>query len=235
MLITLAVAGLAQGLAGFGAGLVAMPILMVILGPAIAAPMFSLVAIALEIVMATRYRHSLTLGAVWRLIVAAIVAIPIGIFGSPYIDDRVLIAILGSIVLGYGLFGLFAPQLPKLQNPRWAYAFGFIAGLLSGAYNTGGPPYVIYGTTQRWTASEFKANLQGVFVVGSSILIISHVIRGSYTLHTIQLAALGIPTLLTGLFIGLSLDRFVRPDVFRRGVQVLLVALGISLISRALG
>ncbi len=230
LISAMAIAGLSQSLTGFGAALIAMPVLAVTFGSAVAVPMFAPAAFLTQIVMIARYREALMFRAVWRMIVAALIAIPIGIYGAAYVNERFMLTILGVLLVGYGLFGFFAPRLPRLVNPRWGYLFGFASGLLSGAYNTGGPPYVVYGTMQGWTPQQFKANLQGAFVVGNAMVIGTHAVKGNYTLHVLQLALVAMPAILAGLLAGLSLDRFVRSDVFNRAVQLLLMALGLSLI-----
>lgn len=180
--------------------------------------------------MILRYRRSLTIGSVWRLMIATVIAIPIGIFGSPFLDERIMLFLLGLLVFAFAVYALTTPVVPRLQDPRWGFVFGFASGLLSGAFNTGGPPYVIYGTTQGWVPKEFKANLQGVFIAGSLTLIASHFVKGNLTPHVTGLALYAIPSLLAGILLGFSLDRHVNPILFRKGIQVLLLILGLTLI-----
>jgi uncharacterized protein len=226
----MAAAGFVQAVSGFGSALVAMPILAQLFGTRTAAPMFAIAAITGQLAIIVRYRQSFTFAGVWRLGTATIVAIPVGIIGSAFVSERLLLAVLGVLVLGFALYALIGPQLPRLRDPRWAYAFGFASGLFAGAFNTGGPPYVIYGTTQRWSPATFKANLQAMFVIGSLMVMTGHAIRGNFTVTVVSLALLAIPSFHIGILVGASLDRFVNPAAFRRGVLVLLVGLGLTLI-----
>ncbi|MBK9123007.1 MAG: sulfite exporter TauE/SafE family protein [Chloroflexi bacterium] len=223
-------AGLIQGLTGFGSALFSMPILVQMLGIAVAAPMFAFAVFASEVTMITRYRHSFSVGRVWRLVAASVLMIPVGSVFGPRLPDGLMLAILGVVVAGYGAYSLLRPSMPHLADPRWGYLFGGAAGLLSGAYNTGGPPYVIYGTTQGWTPSEFKASIQGAFIVNTPIVIFSHLLNGRYTPQVFEVAIVATVAMLCGLLIGMWLDRFVSPQGFRRAVQIALVVLGLSLI-----
>ena len=45
--------------------------------------------------------------------------------------------------------------------------FGFFAGILGGAYNTNGPPVVIYGSLRKWSPATFRATLQGYFFMAA--------------------------------------------------------------------
>lgn len=226
----MAAAGLVQAVSGFGSALVAMPILAQLFGTRTATPMFAIAAIVGEVIMIVKYRHNVTVAPVWRLALAAIVGIPIGIFGSPYVDERLMLLALGIMVFGFALYSLLTPRIPRLANPRWGYAFGFVAGLFSGAFNTGGPPYVMYGTTQGWTPRTFKANLQGVFIIGSVTILAGHALRGNFTPNVIGLALIAVPAFLVGIFGGGMLDRYINPVKFRRGVLFMLLVISLTLI-----
>ena len=127
------------GVTGFGSALVAMPLLTPLLGLGIASPLFALVSLTGESIMLFRYRRQLNIHAVWRLILASLIAIPIGIAIAGSLDDKWVLFLLGVLVSGYACYSLFSPALPQVKNPNWSYGFGFVGGLLSGAYNTGGP------------------------------------------------------------------------------------------------
>ena len=61
------------------------------------------------------------------------------------------------------MYSWFELHLPKVVAPKWTYVSGFLSGLLIGAYNTGGPPVVVYADCRRWNSNQFKSNLQGFF------------------------------------------------------------------------
>jgi hypothetical protein len=146
------------------------------------------------------------------------------------VDDRLAQTILGVIVLAYGLYALISPQLPRLEGRGWPFGLGLIAGLLTGAYNTGGPPLIIYGTSQRWSPREFKANIQSLFLVASLGVITGHSAVGNMTGHTLRLALITIPAVMIALVAGRIAERYINPPAFRRAVLALLIVLGATLI-----
>jgi len=223
-------AGIIQGVTGFGSALFGMPFLAQLLGAHTATPLFALSAVFAEMVGVFRYRKSITFGAVWRVAVAAVIGIPIGVYGVTMIDERVVLTILGVVIFSYAAYRLFTPHIPRLQNPNWAYLFGFLAGLLSGAYNTGGPGYVVYGTTQGWKPDTFRANLQGLFIVGSVVGLISHYTKGNFNDLVLYLWVYATPAFIIGLFIGYGLNRYISPVFFTKLVLVMLVLIGLNLI-----
>lgn len=219
-----------QGLAGFGAGLLAMPLLVSLLGVRMAAPMFALIILVVEIAMLLRYRAAFRLQAVWRLMAGAVCGIPLGVLAISHLPEQLVMLVLGLVVLSYALYALAGLRVPPLKRRRWAFVFGFAAGLLSGAYNTGGPPYVIYGTGRGWEPAQFKSNLQGVFILSSCVVILSHLLSGNITQQVLAGAALALPAAGLGLAAGLFFDRWISPPLFRRLVLALLVVLGLTLI-----
>lgn len=223
-------AAFTQAVAGFGAALLTMPLLIALLGIHTAAPLFALVIVVSEVIMIIRYRHALNLRDVWRLAVGSAVGIPLGVTALSQLPEDLVLGILGILVIVYALYTLLGPDLPELKRRGWGFAFGFVSGLFSGAYNTGGPPYVVYGTMSRWQPHTFKSNLQGVFLFSGLFVVTTHILSHNVTETVLGHALLALPGMLLGLLIGFSLDRFINPVVFRRIVLVLLVFLGLRLV-----
>ena len=105
----------------------------------------------------------------------------------------------------------------------WAYLFGFAGGLLGGAYNTAGPPYVIYGNCRSWQPAVFKSNLQALFMVTGSMALLVHALNGNFTLDVARYVLLAVPAILIGIWLGLRLDKRLNPQVFSRLVLILLL------------
>lgn len=224
------VAVFTQSLTGFGSALASMPILAPLLGLSIAAPTVALLGGAMEIVLVIYYRDAINVRAVWRLILASFVGIPVGVYLLRQIDEKITLLVLGVIVVGYALYALLNFKLPKLAHPLWGYIAGFFAGIFGGAYNTAGPPVIIYGNCRKWEPTEFKANLQGFFLVNSAAVIVSHALAGNITPLVWRKFLLAIPAVAVGILAGTALDKRLSAETFRKVVLVLLVVLGIRLL-----
>jgi uncharacterized protein len=220
-----------QTLTGFALGLVAMPLLAATIGLHTASPMMSIVGVTVQMTILLRYRRHFRLRAVRRLPIGALVGVPFGVYMLEVASEGVVKLVLGVVVVSYALYAWFSPRLPEFKNPRWAYAFGFVSGILSGAYNTGGPPLVIYGTSQRWLPSEFKSNLQSVFLFNTSLVLINHALHGNYAQAAVwQGVLIAIPAIALGLTVGFVADQWVNPALFQKMVLVLLLVIGAQLI-----
>jgi uncharacterized membrane protein YfcA len=224
-----------QSLSGFGVALVAMAFLPTVIGIHTATPLVALVMATIEFFLLIRYRHALNIGAVWRIVVASLVGIPVGLLFLSRLDEKTVMVFLGLIIIGYAFYALLDDftkiiRLPKLEHPAWPYIFGWIAGMLGGAYNTSGPPVIVYGNCRRWGAAEFKSNLQGFFVVTSLVIAAGHAWNGNLTPEVWRYFLWAIPAMAVGMIAGTSLDRYIKPETFRRIVLVLLIIMGARLV-----
>jgi uncharacterized membrane protein YfcA len=219
-----------QSLTGFGSALVAMAMLPALMGIKTATPLVALLGLTIEIALLLRYHAAFHLQSVWRLAVASVAGIPVGLLVLSRLEESLVLAILGAVLVGYSLYALLGLRLPRLQGPAWAYGTGFLAGMLGGAYNTSGPPVVIYGDAQRWPPPEFKSNLQGFFFVTSLVVIAGHTLSGNLA-HSVWLSyLLVLPAVILGILLGTRLDGRIDPVLFRKLVLVLLIVMGMRMI-----
>ena len=219
-----------QSLTGFGIGLVTMAVLPSLLGLQTASPLVALAGTVLELIMLIRYRESLQLKSIWRLAAAATLAVPLGVYLLGQVNEQIALFILGIIIAGYAVYALIGFHLPQLSHPAWAWLLGGLGGMLGGAYNTAGPPVIIYGNCRRWSPQEFKSNLAGFFIVNSLIVVSAHWWSGNYTRSVLNAFWWALPALFLGSWAGQSLDRWLSPERFRKIVLVLLVGLGLRLM-----
>jgi uncharacterized membrane protein YfcA len=170
-----------QSLSGFGVALVAMALLPALIGIKVATPLVALIALVLEIVLVTRYRKSIEFRAVWHIALAAVVGTPLGVIFLTRVNERISLAVLGVVIAGYALYALLGLKMPHLEKRGWAYLAGLFGGMLGGAYNTAGPPVIVYADCRRWSPNVFKGNLQGYFIIVSLAVVVSHALNGNFT------------------------------------------------------
>jgi uncharacterized membrane protein YfcA len=223
-------AALVQGVMGFGGALVAMPLLAATLGIKTAVPAFALIGAVTTLSNSVRLRRHATPRDLSRLLLPALIGIPLGVWLLAQVDSAAVTRVLGLILLAYAAFTLLGVALPPLRHPAWAWGIGFASGVLTGAYNTGGPPVVVYAAAQRWPADRFRANLQFYFLLSSLLVVALHAVGGHLTPDVWQYALVALPALLVGQFIGARLCRRLDPDLFRKMVLIFLAVLGARLL-----
>lgn len=221
---------LTQAISGFGLALISMPLLIQFIDPLTAAALVALIALTTQMVMLARYHRQVQVRGLGRFIMGSLLGIPIGVVALSRLDKQMILIVLGLLLITYSLYSLFTPKLPEIKNPRWQYGFGFASGLLGGAYNTGGPPFVIYGMCSGWRSTEYKANLQVLLMVNSASVVIAHLLAGHYTEDVMGNFLIALPMILLGAFSGFWLDRFVDETLFKKIVLVLLLLIGIRML-----
>ncbi len=223
-------AAFTQSLSGFGLALISMALLPALIGIRAATALVALIAVVIEVVLLLRYRQALEFRAIWRVMLASAVGAPLGIALLRGLDEGVAMFALGVVLVGYALYALLGLRLPRLERPLWAYLAGLLGGVLGGAYNTSGPPVILYADCQGWPPPVFKSNLQGYFLFSSLVVVTGHALGGSFTPEVWRLFWLSLPPIAVGLVAGMSLDRWLSPAAFRRVVQALLIVMGVRLM-----
>jgi len=223
-------AALLQTISGFGFALLAMPLVALVIGVKEAAPLVALVGFTLYAVNLTRYRRGFDWRVLPPLAAAAALGTPVGVWALNYLDETLIKSALGVILIAYALYSLWRPQTAPLRSTLWAWPAGFLAGVLGGAFNTPGPPVIIYGNLRQWPRDLFRSTLQALFLFSSSLVILSHVAAGNLTTATIPTYLLLVPALLLGVWAGAAIDRRISNERFRLLVLALIFATGVLLL-----
>ena len=223
-------AALLQSLSGFAFALITMPLVALVLGIRTATPLVAVAALTVQGINMIRYRSQVNMPEMIRLALAAVVGVPFGVWALINVSESIIRSILGIVMIVYALYTLARPESPYLRSMNWSYVAGFVAGCLGGAYNTSGPPVVVYGSLRQWHKDEFRATLQTFFFFTSVVTLISHFLASNITSTVVEFYLYAIPAMLLGLYLGSKLDRFVDKDRFRLLVVGLILLLGVSLL-----
>ena len=228
--VVLFMATLMHAALGFGTALVAMPLLVLVLGLETAVPLVALSGLTTIAVLLLRGWRHIDVRAAARLLLGSTIGIPIGLVLLRTAPEFLVKSFLGVTLIAYGLYNLKRPVLPTLEAGPSAYAFGFIAGILGGAYNTNGPPLVIYGALRRWPAEQFRATLQGYFLPTAMLICIAHAAAGLWSVEVFTLFGFALPLVLAAIPLGLWLGRRIPAERFTKGLYAVLVVLGALLL-----
>jgi uncharacterized membrane protein YfcA len=230
MLLTAAVLCLCAFLrsaVGFGDALLAIPLLGMLMPLATASPVVTLAGLTMSLSIVMANKDTVVYQAAWRLIVASLVSIPVGVLVLQTAPERVVKGVLGLVLVVYGGYNLLTPGVPYVPHEKYAVLFGLLAGVLGGAYNTSGPPVVIYGTLRRWPPATFRATLQLYFFFTYLATIVSHGVARLVTPLVLELFLWALPGIGVGIYVGGKVHRRIPTPVFSRVLYTLLVALGV--------
>jgi hypothetical protein len=226
------VAAFVQSAIGFGSALVSMPLLAPLIGFATATPLVGLVSLIVGPVVLLMDGRKMDFRSAWRIMVSSLVGVPFGLLLLQFAPESWVKAGLGVLLISYGLFNLLTKGLPEIKSKWLAFPFGFVSGVLGGAYNTNGPPLVIYGTLQRWPPEQFRATLQGAFFFSNFAILPGYALAGLWTQQVWLLFLCASPAVLLAVFIGRAVNARIPQKLFARVVYVLLIALGVLFLVR---
>ncbi|MDH3598328.1 MAG: sulfite exporter TauE/SafE family protein [Candidatus Tectomicrobia bacterium] len=219
---------------GFGDALVAMPFLVIVLGLRTATPLVALVATLISAVILIRNWQIVDFRITWRLILSAACGIPVGLFYLTQVPESLMQALLGILLIGFSLYNLIQPSLAFYRVPHHlAYGFGFVAGMLGGAYNIVGPLLVMYGHLRRWSPEQFRATLQSCFFPAYGCIVIGHAVAGLLTPQVFTLFGLALPLVILAIGLGNKLHAAIPQRFFLRAVNIALLLIGLLLCVRS--
>jgi uncharacterized membrane protein YfcA len=122
----------------------------------------------------------------------------------------------------------------ELANDRFAWLFGFLAGILGGAYGMNGPPLAVYGSLRRWPPANFRATLQGYFLPASLAGMAGYWATGLWTPAVNRFYLLSLPGVLIAIFLGRLINQRLNPRQFVLYVHAGLIVIGLVLLVQAL-
>lgn len=219
---------------GFGLGLISMPLLAFVTDIKTATPLVAMVATTAVMGILLEHWREVQLKSARRLIIASLGGIPIGLFLLKGTQDEVMKIILAVIILCFSLYRLFGRTSLSIKTEKASYLFGFLAGILGGAYNMSGPPVIIYGSMRNWHPGSFRATLQGFFLPSCVFVMIGHFSTGFWTTPVLRLYVLCFPFVVLSILIGGRLNRSIPVGRFDRFVYILLVFTGTLLLVQSI-
>jgi uncharacterized protein len=223
-----------RGMSGFGAGLIATPLLVMVLPVHVVIPTTGLLVFVLFIFLTIRDRRSV----IWRelklLAPPTIIGVVAGLFLFRVLDNRLLVTMLGSFLVAYAAYMLavHAFGLPQFRcSERWAWPLGFAGSFIDTLFGGGGGTLVvIYMHAREIGRAEFRATLAMLWFLEMIARIGGYAISGFYTRDVLLLFAALLPITWAGTWVGEHLGNRVSPETFSRILAILLMLSGISLL-----
>lgn len=235
VILVIFIAALLQGAVGFGFGLIAMPLLALMLDAPSTAALTALSGGTLSGLMLLRNRKAVHFGEAAGLLAAAAAGVPVGVFILANAPHRPFMIGLGLLVAAFSLYSLAQPRPAELKDRRWRYLAGFLGGALGGAYNIAGPPVILYGAMRRWPPARFLAVTQAFFFPIAVMVAAGHAAAGFWTREVVGLYAAGLPGLVAAIFIGRRISAMMSPETLSKAVYGLCVVLGLVIVAANIG
>lgn len=219
---------------GFGAGLIAVGSLAMVLPDVTdVVVLLLLVNVPAELYVVARGRRDVA----WRgvlLICAGIAAgVPAGTWILGRSEPQIVLFVLGAFLVVVGALFLLLPPGARLRLPSWsAPPTGVLSGLLAGMFGTGGPPVILYYRLAGADKRAFRGNLMAIFLLISAVRIPSYVVAGLITWERLWSTVAVFPAVLLGAVVGSLVHLKIEELTFQRLVSLGLGAIGVLLLVR---
>ncbi len=227
------VAAFAQSIAGFGFGLLAVPMMQLALSPRDAVVISTVIGAFSTTTQAVLDRTHVEKASVRRLTIASYIGMPFGLMVFVLVSDSVLritlgvVVILAAIVLSRGF-------VLKEGQHRFDWVMGFFSGVLSTSTSTNGPPLVFVLQARGLSPESFRSTINTVFSFANIGALAMFVASGKINADAVVAALFALPALFLSLKIGYSIRPRVSAEFFRKLVLIMLVLSGMSLLAKAL-
>lgn len=218
---------------GFGEALVAVPLMALVIPIEVAAPLAVLVSITIALIaVAQDWRQIHVRSALW-LVLSTLAGIPLGLLLLKDVPEAIVKAVLAVVIVSFSVYSLVGRKRPELKTDGMAWLFGFLAGVLGGAYGMNGPPLALYGSWRGWPPKHFRATLQGYFLPASVVGMCGYGLAGLWTPAVNRFYLWSLPLVVAAVFAGRVINRRLHPQRFLFGVHAGLIAIGAILLVQA--
>ena len=221
--------------AGFGAVLIAVPMLAFVLPGSTAVSVATALTAVTSIGQVSRDWRQIA----WRqfAIVSAysLFGIGLGFYFLKALDENALRRGLGGFLVLYSIYALWVGGAPPVLADRWHGALAAAAGIAGGFFGAlfgggVGPIYLIYFNVLRLDRYVFRATMTTVVLVGGAARIAGYASFGFYGASTIALLAIGLPSVIVGSWLGDRLIHALNPRMFGALVGGLVLFSGVALL-----
>ncbi len=223
-----------RGMSGFGAGLVATPLLAFLLPMSTVVPVTGLIVFVLFVFLTIRDRHEVLWDEFKRLLLPTLVGVAGGLALFTLLDNRLLTKLLGGFLVTYSAYMLITQWVGMQQlklSPRWAWPLGFLGSFIDTLFGGGGGTLVvIYMHARGAGKAGFRATVAVLWFVEMMARIGGYTLAGYYTESTLTLVAVMLPFMLLGTWVGERLTARISPEMFNRILAVMLSLSGVSLL-----
>ncbi|MDQ3523706.1 MAG: sulfite exporter TauE/SafE family protein [Chloroflexota bacterium] len=218
--------------AGFGLGMVAVPMLLLLLPPPLVVTIIKVVGtgtVWIALIAIWRYIQWRT---IIRILPAAFAGLIVGGFILREANPAMIQLGVGVLVLISALTLIMRPILIERES-LWATSLvGFLTGVMGNAAGLLAPAVVVYFTGRQFPKDVFRATTLMLFLIVELVGLPVLAVQGSVSMSDFQVALLLLPVAVAGRVLGVWLARRVSQPAFRRLTILLLFAMAaLSIVS----
>lgn len=227
-------AAVLRGYTGFGFALAAVPMLSLVIRPALVVPLVLCLEVAASAQILPGLRHEAHFRSIGWLTLGALIGIPFGVLelSTRSADSmRALIALVVLLSVPAVSGGL---RFTRELGAGAAIVVGAFSGLLTGATAMGGPPVILFYLGSRTAIHVGRASLMFYFFLIDMVAIVLAIRAGLLGSTILVMALVCLPTLFVGQAIGARMFRSALQRHYRKVAMLTLTAIGLAALAQSL-
>jgi len=224
-----------RGITGFGSGLIAVPLLALILPLQTVVPLVLVLDFSASLIMSHKARAHVQWAEILPLLPASLLGIVIGATLLVNLPREPLLTALALFVILFGLRYLLNIHSDKQVSRGWSVPVGLSGGLIGALFGTGGPPYVVYLTHRIKDKSRLRATMSGLLLLDGSFRVVTFLVAGLLGTHLLLLLLVSAPVIFLALFLGHRVHIGISDRQMLKLIGTLLLISGGSLLVKVWG
>lgn len=224
------------GVAGFGSGLITVPLSSHFLPMPFVLAVFAISDVVNAGRVAFAEPRAVVRAEAVRLLPSSVAGVAVGAGLLVLLPAWVLMLALGAFLLAYALYGVLARGALPVVSMRWAWLAGVTGGIASAMFGAGGPPYAVYLSMRPYGKEALRATLAATSFVSVIARVTAFAWAGMLSPREVWAAAAGVvPATLLALWLAGRVHARVSRETVVAVIRVLLAVAGGSLVWRAVG
>lgn len=217
VMICWGIGGFVNGVAGFGAALIAMPLVTTMVPLRLAVPSCTIIGVVLCIQMAWTYRKHIDFNKLKFIYIGTVPGAIVGITMMQELPAHYLKLGMGIFLLIYAAWGMFFEGKKRtVVHKGWGAVAGFCSTAISSSVGMGGPPTIVYTSLAGWAKDTVKAGIASYFIVSGTLIISLQTYAGIQTQETVALFAAAAPAVMIGARIGVLVSKRIGEFTYRK-------------------
>lgn len=228
------VSGLSKGGLGGGLGVLAVPLMALVISPVQAAGIMLPILCFMDLIGLYAYWGKWNRTAVLVLLSGAVIGIAVGALSFRYLDAASIRLIVGTITVAFTLnhwFGRKDADGKALKpGPVAGVFWGGVSGFTSTVAHAGSPPVSVYLLPQALQRTVYQATTVYYFMAINYMKLVPYTWLGQFSYENLATSAVLAPVAIVGVLSGLWVHKRVSEVLFFRLCYGFLFIIGLKLI-----
>jgi uncharacterized protein len=224
---TVLLGGFLRGFIGFGASMLIVMVLSVVLGPLAAVPIANLTGVSASLQLLPTAVREGDRSFVIPFFLTSFIAAPLGTLVLVTVDPAMTKIAISIFVLAMLALLYRGWQLSSTVNPGVMIGFGLGAGFVQGAGGVGGPPAVVVALARPGTPQKQRGNVIGAISALSLASLLPLWYHGLFTREVLFMALVFIPLYSGTTWVGARYFAGKGGQHYRKAAMLTLAVIGV--------